>query len=85
MDLSKALEQVNGYLLALNNEQDGDAFSYPSAVAIVHRMREQLHPYAVWVAVDPSRDGNDPFFTSGNYYETLEQAINDPRIKRSKR
>ena len=81
MDLSKALEQVNGQLLVLNDEQEGDEYTYPSAVAIVRRICDKYHPYVVWRAIDPSRSGNDPFFESGNYYATLQEAINDPRIK----
>ena len=80
MDLDKALLQVNGELLVLTNEKDGTQFTYPSAIAIVKRLNNKLHPFVVWRAIDPSRSGNDPFFESGNYYETLSEALTDSRI-----
>lgn len=80
MDLDKALQQVNGELLVLTNEKEGTQFTYPSATAIVKRLNNKLHPFVVWRAIDPSRSGNDPFFESGNYYETLAEALTDSRI-----
>ena len=79
MDLDKALSSVNGQLIDLINHKSGDAFSYPSAIAIVKR-DHPLHPFVVWRAIDPSRSGNDPFFEAGNYCETLAEALTDSRI-----
>jgi hypothetical protein len=79
MDLSKALEQVNGQLIDLVKNSNGDSFSYPSAMAIVKR-EHSLHPFVVWRAIDPSRSGDAPFFESGNYCETLAEAMQDNRL-----
>tara|TARA_R110002124_G_scaffold64265_1_gene175868 strand:- start:230 stop:469 length:240 start_codon:yes stop_codon:yes gene_type:complete len=79
MNLDQALSSVNGQLIDLINHKEGDAFTYPTAIAIVKR-DHALHPFVVWRAIDPSRSGNDPFFESGNYYETLAEALTDSRI-----
>ena len=79
MDLSKALKQVDGQLIDLRNQRAGDSSRYPSAIAIVKR-DHPLHPFVVWRAIDPSRSGNVPFFESGNYCETLAEALEDHRL-----
>lgn len=72
-DIKKALQKVNGTLIDFAKYSAGGEGEYPSARVLVHIPDNKYHPYVVWTAVDPSKDGQDPFFVSGTYRETLKE------------
>lgn len=78
MNLDKALQEVNGELIKVLDIHPGGEDTYPTAIVIVKR-NAPLHPYVVWRAVDSLRDGLPAHFQSGNYCETLEEALQDTR------
>ena len=78
MDLDKALKQVNGKLVTVLDIRPGGERTYPTAIVVVKR-KAPLHPYVVWRAIDSIRDGQPAHFESGNYCETLEEALQDTR------
>lgn len=78
MNLDEALRQVDGELVKVLDIHPGGEGTYPTAIVVVKRNTE-LHPYVTWRAVDSSRDGLPAHFQSGNYCETLEEALQDTR------
>ena len=78
MILDKALQEVDGELIKVLDIHPGGEGTYPTAIVVVKR-NAPLHPYVVWRAVDSSRDGQPAHFQSGNYCETLEEALQDLR------
>lgn len=78
MNLDKALQEVDGELIKVLDIHPGGEGTYPTAIVVVKR-NAPLHPYVVWRAVDSIRDGQPAHFQSGNYCETLEEALQDTR------
>jgi hypothetical protein len=78
MILDKALAQVGGELIKVLDIRPAGVGTYPTAIVVVKRDAE-LHPYVTWRAIDSTRDGIPAHFESGNYCETLEEALQDPR------
>ena len=77
-NLEQALKSVEGELITVLSERDGDQFCYPSAIVVVKR-NHPLHPYVAWRAIDSTRSGIPAHFECGNYCETLQQALSDSR------
>ena len=77
-NLEQALKSVEGELITVLSERDGDQFCYPSAIVVVKR-NHPLHPYVAWRAIDSTRDDIPAHFECGNYCETLQQALSDSR------
>lgn len=77
-NIDHALESVGGELVAVLDGYIGGRCEYPSAIVVVRR-DHPFHPYVVWRAIDRSRDGLPAHFESGNYCETLNEALSDRR------
>jgi hypothetical protein len=77
-NLEQALKSVEGELITVLSERDGDQFCYPSAIVVVKR-NHPLHPYVAWRAIDSTRDDIPAHFEGGNYCETLQEALSDNR------
>lgn len=71
-NLSKPLRKVNGILIDFKTYRLGGDGYYPSAKVLVKIGGH--HPYVIWTAADPSKDGADPYFYSGKYFKDYEEA-----------